>query len=153
MARTKKGGAEPPETEAEDTRQAKPSETTLLIGEKNLRKLLRDDAGIKSQVDELVGTLREKIGHAVDKQHLNKKVYALLKPWYRMSEDQLADYWPVFLFYMEASGLMAKIDEATEGRLPLGDDAEDSNVTRLQPRGGGARPAGTTAAAAGPAKD
>jgi hypothetical protein len=138
MGRKKADAPLPPKSEAEKVR---PSEVTQLINEKQLLALLRADDGYKEEIDGVVGQLREKIAYAVDKQHLNKKAYAIVKSFNRMSAEKLADLWPVILVYMDMAGLMKRI-EAVQ-RLDLGDEETDGGG-KTKPTFGG-RTAGEVA--------
>lgn len=113
-----------------DKNDGKPSETAAvtLISQKSLVALLKEDDNYKGKIDGLVGELRETIGNAVEKKHLNKQMYALLKKFHRYkSIEKLADDWRTLLAYMDMAGIMAKIDTVTP--LPI----EGDNVHRLQP--------------------
>jgi len=128
MARKKpNGSAAAEETVEEQTQQGN---ALVLISEKALRSLLKQDDNYKGQIDGLVGELRESIGNAVDKKHLNKKMYGLLKKFHRYtSDEQLSDDWHTLLAYMDMAGVMKRIDsidglplsepQETEERVPL----------------------------------
>lgn len=125
----------------------RPSDVEQIISAKKLKELLRADSAYKSQIDLVVGSLREKIAYAVSKDHLNKKAYAIVKSFYRMPGNKLAELWPVVLAYMDSAGLMERIDQVL--RLDLGDDvveevdedeeADEPEAPRPGPVFGGSR--------------
>ncbi len=98
------------------------NKTLVMITERQLKSLLGEDDNYKGRIDGLVGELRETIGNAVEKKHLHKGAYALVKKFHRMkSNEQLSDLWHTVLAYMDMAGIMARIDSVSA--LPLdGDD-------------------------------
>lgn len=117
-AKAKKGAPLPPK---DDAVKVGPSEMTPLINERQLRALLASDASHKEELDSVTGSLRAEIKLAVEKHHLDKEMFAILKKFNRWTPEKLADKWPVLLAYMDMAGLMEKIDSV--GRLDLGDEA------------------------------
>lgn len=107
----------------------------VLISASTLKSLLRSDDGYKEKIDGLTGELRETIGNAVEKKHLDKAAYALLKKFHRIkSNEKLASLWDTLQAYMDLSGVMKRIESVAP--LPLGDEAaaagaDAENVTRL----------------------
>lgn len=117
MARNKKNGAAGP-TNEEIKEQAKQASGFALISAGTLRALLKQDDNYKQRIDGLTGELREAIGYAVEKKHLNKKMYAVLKKFYRYTSDEkLADDWRTLLALMDMAGVMRRIDSVAG--LPL----------------------------------
>lgn len=124
-----KTGAAGAETQAKGGRPSdgappvKGSEVTRVTGASTLKSLLKECAGHKADVDEIVGSLREKIAYAVQHKHLDKRAFAELRKLDKMASDKpekASDYWHTLVRYMELTGVMAKIEAV--GRLPLGDD-------------------------------
>jgi hypothetical protein len=107
---------------APKTEAAKPSDVTTLISAKELKTLLKRDIDIRDEIGELVGALREKIAYAVEKNHLDKDAFALVKKFKKWKPEKLAAVWPVLLVYMEMVGLMQEIDSVQS--LPFEGDAE-----------------------------
>ena len=93
-----------------------------LTGEDVLKKLMRSCSSIKKQTDELVGSLREKIAYAVEKQFLHKGVFALIRQLDRKEPETLALWKATFDHYWTASGLHERAESAPS--LP-GTDGEE----------------------------
>lgn len=130
--RAKKGAA--PLADKDTAAKARPSDVEQLINEKQLKSLLAADHSHKEEIDGVVGSLREKIAYAVKHHHLDKKAYALVKQFDRMSAEKLADLWPRLLAYMDMAGLMERIESVD--RLPLGDDDETEAETVAEVKAG-----------------
>ncbi len=111
---------------------AKKQATLVLISPQALKGLLREDDKYKGDIDSLTGELREAIGNAKEKKHLDTKAYALLKRFHReKSNEKLANLWSTLLAYMEMAGVMDRINSVSE--LPLdgekNDEEEDEEQT------------------------
>lgn len=89
-----------------------------------LKSLLSDVRGLTKNVDEIVGSLREKLAFAKAKKNLNTKAFAELRKYDKMEPEKAAEYHHTVIRYLELTGIMAKIDSV--GRLPLGDDAPEA---------------------------
>lgn len=122
----------------------------VLISATTLKSLLKDDDGYKKKVDGLVGELREEIKNAVDKKHLNKDAYALLKKFHRMkSNEKLRSTYLTMLAYLDMAGVMKRIESVHD--LPIGDgdggDADEESAEKgaevVKPQFGGRQPAST----------
>ena len=106
--------------------KAKQDEVLVLIKESTLKALLRADDGYKDKIDGLTGELREEIGNAVEKKHLDKKAYALLKKFHRIdTPEEKHRIWHTLVQYMMLSGEMKIIDSVQP--LELGE-----NVVQLK---------------------
>mgnify|MGYP001617024169 CR=1 FL=1 len=129
MAKQKDDGAGTP---------APDQKTITLISAGTLKSLLRSDDGYKEKIDGLTGELRETIGNAVEKKHLDKAAYALLKKFHRIkSNEKLANLWDTLQAYMDMAGVMKRIESVAP--LPLDGEqneaeAETGNVTPLRGR-------------------
>ena len=136
---------------AAEPAQGTPSVATKLISEAMLKKLLKRDAAIKDDIDGKVGELRETIANAVEKHHLHKGAFALLKKFDRMEPEKAAELWDTMLAYMDMAGVMAKIESVA--KLPLEGDSDDeaeegetempSGAVVERPQFGGRRQAAT----------
>ncbi|MDO8534112.1 MAG: hypothetical protein Q7S17_05145 [Xanthobacteraceae bacterium] len=117
--------------------EAPEQKTIVLLSSKTMTALLKQDDNYKDKIDGIVGELRETIGNAVEKKHLDKAAYALLKKFHRIkSNEELANLWDTLQAYMDMTGVMKRIESVPS--LPLDGknneaEAEDknSNVTRL----------------------
>lgn len=116
-ARAKKN--RPKETPKPTATQAAVNKGYKLISQNDLRNLLKQCAGLKDDLDETTGILREKIAYAVDKKNLHKKAFAELRKLNKMEAEKLADYWDTLQAYMEMAGLMERMESVA--RLPLED--------------------------------
>lgn len=116
-ARAKKN--KPKETPKPTATEAAVNKGYKLISQNDLRNLLKQCAGLKDDLDETTGILREKIAYAVDKKNLNKKAFGELRKLNKMEAEKLADYWDTLQAYMEMAGLMERMESVS--RLPLGD--------------------------------
>ena len=101
--------------------KAKQEEVMVLIKDTTLKALLRADDSYKEKIDGLTGELREEIANAVDKKHLDKKAYALLKKFHRIdSPEEKHRIWHTLVRYMELSGEMKTIESVIP--MELGDN-------------------------------
>lgn len=105
-----------------ESEKPKPStQVSVLINEKQLNVLLKNCKSIGTQTAELTGSLREKIGYAVDKQGLHKKAFATIRQLDKMEPEKLLEYWTHLQAYMDMSGVKERMDSV--GTLAL-DDAD-----------------------------
>lgn len=107
---------------AESAEQKPSAQVSVLINEKQLNVLLRHCKSTATQTGELTGSLREKIGYAVDKQGLHKKAFAELRRLDKMEPEQLLEYETHRKAYMDMAGITARMDAV--GTLGL--DGEDA---------------------------
>jgi len=107
--------------------KGKAAEIDVLITEKALRALIKADDDYKSGIAGLTGELREEIGNAVEKKHLDKNAYALLKSFKQKGKTPQGKHrlWHTLVAYMEMSGEMKIVESAPELGL-------DDNVVKLQ---------------------
>ncbi len=114
-----KGGKPAPETTRAEaiTARVTPAGT--------LKSLLSTCRGYKQNVDGIVSKMREEIGFAVSKKHLNKEAFAFLRKMDRMEAEKASEFWHTIVRYMELTGIMAKIEAV--GRLPLEDGDGDAD--------------------------
>ncbi len=108
---TGKGASGPAESESAVTRAV--NKGYKLISQNDLRNLVRTCKGLKDDLDETTGIIREKIAYAVEKKNLNKRAFSELRKLDKMEAEKLADYWDTLLAYMEMGGLMERIESIT----------------------------------------
>ena len=113
---------EPKEPEA-PTGRVLPSQVLKSITQKKLKQLLASARSTKADVDEIVGTHREQIAEAVEKNNLHKGAFAMVKRLDRLEPGKLADWIDYLEHYLDISGLYDKA--ATAPRLPVGDGASE----------------------------
>ena len=141
---SKKPAAKPPLK-----RRVKADEVVTLINAKQLVTLLRSNDRHQEGIDGLTSALRTDIKTAVDKNHLDKEAYAIIRKFWKWTPEKLADKWPVILAYMDMSGLMKRIESIQP--LPLGDGADkgEEEPESEDERTAGAEPALAEGEAAG----
>ena len=127
--------------ETKPENEAPEQTSVVLISSKALVAMLKQDDNYKNKIDGLTGELRETIGNAVEKKHLDKKAYALLKKFHRIdSNEELARLWDTLQAYMDMAGVMKRIESVPA--LPLdgekneaeAKETEAGNVTPLRGR-------------------
>lgn len=97
----------------------------VLISKTALKDLADTDDGLKEQIDGLVGSLRETIGNAQEKKHLNKKAYGRAKALRRYkSNEVLARDVMDQLAYMHMLGIFDRVKSVPP--LPLDGDAGET---------------------------
>lgn len=128
MAKKTKTKTKPKKMAEKDRPTSEPQlkQKASLIGVAALNKLLSRDAAMKVEVDSIVGTMREQIANAVEKQHLHKRAFATLKSINRMSAEKAADYWDTLCAYVDMSCVGEKIKSV--GHLPLGDRKDGAEI-------------------------
>lgn len=126
-----------------------PNGARRVISEQKLKSLLKEDRSAKSDVDEIVGGIREKIAYAKEHNHLNTEVYGTIKKLDRKESEKLAIWWDDFQHYMEISGLMKRIDSVQKLALDRPAEAEaeaeaetESEAETSAKRGGGRKAGG-----------
>lgn len=131
-AKPKAKGKAKADAAEQKTTAATASDLAQVINDKKLRALLSSDNRIKEDIDGFTSQLRTEIKTAVDKDFLDKEVYAIVKKFSRWTGEKLADKWPLILLYMDKLGLMKRIDDVTAAaeaeapHLPLdGEDDDD----------------------------
>lgn len=96
-----------------------------MIGEQVLRRLLKSEKTYKQQVADLNGEAREQIKNAIEKNHLHKGAFVILKKLDKMDDTDLAFLWDTLLAYMDMSGVMKRIESVPE--LPMGQPVEEED--------------------------
>jgi hypothetical protein len=109
-----------------------PNAARRVISEQKLKSLLKEDRSAKSDVDEIVGGIREKIAYAKEHNHLNTEVYGTIKKLDRKESEKLALWWDDFQHYMEISGLMKRIESVQKLALTQPDETEGETETETE---------------------
>lgn len=104
-----------------------------MISQNDLKNLLRRCTTDANQIGTINGTLRERIADAVEKKHLDKKAFALLRRLDKMENEDLATFWDNFLAYMDMAGLNERIESV--GKLPLPEPTEKENEEQTEGAG------------------
>ena len=130
----KKAGAKK-SGDATERQPLKASDVEPLITENQLRKLRSDLVELQAKIDKTVGTKRERIGFSVEKEHLDKDVFALAQRIDKWTPEQGAYRWPLLLRYLDALGTMKKFESAPG--LEMGDGpTEDGDEADSAPKPG-----------------
>lgn len=106
----------------DDGGAAKPSEVRKAISQKKLRSLMASARSTKKDVDEIVGGHRSELADAVEKHHLHKGVFAVIKRLDRMEPEKLAEWRDVFDHYWDISGLDDRASSAPAMQFEEVDD-------------------------------
>ncbi len=119
--------------DAETTEAVKPSEVEQQIAPKKLKALLKTSNEAFKNTREIAGELGQKIAEAVEKDHLHRKAFAILKGFDRMTPEKLSDVWETLNYYMDVSGLAERAKSALKMNFDAAegeDEGEtDTNVT------------------------
>ena len=119
--------------DAETTEAVKASEVEQQITPKKLKALLKSSNEAFKNTREISGELGQQIAAAVEKDHLHRKAFAILKGFDRMTPEKLADVWETLNYYMDVSGLAERAKSALKMNFDAAEDeAEgetDTNVT------------------------
>jgi hypothetical protein len=106
-----KGGSKKPKlavvgsAEHEATEAAAPSEVRKSISAPKLKSLLASARKATQNLTEISGSLGEEIKTAVDKHHLHRKAFSVIRQADRMEPEKLADFLDCLDHYLDISGL------------------------------------------------
>jgi hypothetical protein len=116
-----------------ETEAVKASEVEQQITPKKLKALLKSSNEAFKNTREISGELGQKIAEAVEKDHLHRKAFAILKGFDRMTPEKLSDVWDTLNYYMDVSGLAERAKSALKMNFEAADDEDegetDTNVT------------------------
>ena len=117
--------------------KAKPSEVRAVIAEAKLKSLLRSARSARKDLTAIAGTLGEEIKQAVEKNHLNRKVFRTIVDLDRLEPEKLRDWLDDFEHYLELSGLAERAKSVNPmGFGPGGKDKPKAvNVRPFPPPG------------------
>lgn len=77
-----------------------------------IKSLLKSGRALKENLDDLTSAHAAEVREAVDKKHLNKKAFQMIKSLDRMTPEKLAATMEAFDHYYEVSGLEARAESA-----------------------------------------
>lgn len=128
MAKARKGAGKSRARKPAAAKAADPKKIVRqLTPEKDLNSLLRVCKNHEKNIGELVGSLREKIGYAVEKHHLHKRAFGMIRSLNRLEAPQLAAFFDHFDHYCDVSGLRERAESAPS--LDLGDKPGEGDKT------------------------
>lgn len=106
---------------AKNPKKAEPvaERTTKITSGATIKSLLKSGVSLKEELDELTSAHSAEVREAVDKKHLHKKAFNMIKALNRLTPEKLADTMEHFDAYFESSGLEDRANSAQ--RLPMGD--------------------------------
>jgi hypothetical protein len=88
------------------------SDRFMEIGPKALQDLIRACRTYSSDMATTQGEMAQKIGEAVEKKGLNKKVFSLIRKLDAMEDDKIAEFMEVFEDYYVKAGLKKRAENA-----------------------------------------
>lgn len=103
--------------------EVKPSDVRRTISERKLRELLSDNRTAQADIDEISGTMGSAVKQAVEKHHLHRRAFNIVKSLDRMEPEKLAECLDYVDDYLEKSGLRDRAAKVT--RLQFGDASAD----------------------------
>jgi hypothetical protein len=98
------------------------AEVTEQISERKLRQLLKDKRTAYKDMREISGDLGQKIGQAIEHDHLHRKAFSVIAMADRMEPEKLAEFFDALDCYRAASGLNERA--ASAPRMDMGDNVE-----------------------------
>jgi hypothetical protein len=105
---------------------ALPAGTREVTSQQKLRKLLSTYRSAQGDIDEITESLRTETSNAVEKHHLHRRAFNMIKALDKLSPEKLAEWSEHFEHYMEISGLNERIASAPS--LALGNGADESEL-------------------------
>ena len=95
-----------------------------------LTALLRAAKKTKEKTAGLSGELGQMVANAVENDHLHRKAFSFTKQLHQMPDEKLAETMTHFLYYLDASGINARVEKV--GRLELGDQPGESEAEETE---------------------
>lgn len=121
-----------------------------LTSASTIKALLKSGRALKENLDDLTSAHSAEVREAVDKKHLNKKAFQMIKSLDRMTPEKLAATMEAFDHYYTVSGLEAReksaptFDQVTNGgEGGEGKDADEFEDDKTKDKGTGSFPAQT----------
>ncbi len=127
MAKKAKAKASKSKAAATDT----PTDDRKKTSAAKLRDLRTAGRAAQNDISEIAGGLGSTIKEAVEKNHLHRKAFAVIKAGDKMEPEKLAEYLYHLDYYLEASGLRARAATAP-AMIPHDDEAEEPQ-TNVRP--------------------
>ena len=118
-----------------DDTAAKPSDVQKTISTPKLKSLIKNVKGAESDKNEAVGRVASLISNAVEKEHLDKWAFGVLRQLERKSRNKGSISWAQLCAYIQASGLQAEFDEQVEAfdESETGPDPLESATVKPRP--------------------
>lgn len=102
------------------------AQVSVLINEKQLTGLLKQNRSTAKQTAELTGKLREEIAYAKEKHGLHTGAFAVVKRLDRMEPEAALEFMTHLEAYIDLSGIKKKMDSVM--RMDLGDEDQVGGV-------------------------
>lgn len=106
----------------------KPSEVIPQTSPKKLKALLKTAEHTKTNMQELAGELGQQIKDAVEKDHLHRKAFSVLRTMDRMTPEKLADFWDTLQYYVDVSGIGERAKSAPRMAFDAEGNGEDDEA-------------------------
>lgn len=97
------------------------------ITQSKLKSLLASARSTKADVDEIVGTHRQQIAEAVEKNYLHKGAFGMIKRLDRLEPEKLADWLDCLEHYLDISGLDDRAKSAPRMALEVDEEVDETN--------------------------
>lgn len=104
---------------------ALPAGSKEVTSAKVLKALLASSRSAQNDISEIGSTYGTEVKRAVEKNHLHRKAYNVVRMLDRMEPDKLADFMENFEHYCEATGLNARA--ASAPRMDMGEKDKTEN--------------------------
>jgi hypothetical protein len=105
------------------------------IGPRKLKDLLAAVRGHQADMDSVRGDIGQLIGDAVEKNGLDKKVFALIRKLDKMEPARLHDFMETFDDYFVKSGLKTRADSAPSFQMDKPEGEADEEEQEAIPEG------------------
>ncbi len=128
----------PKDTPEQEPEQAKSSEVRRAISAKKLKSLLSSCRSAQQNINEISGGLGEEIKAAIEKNHLHRKAFNVVKMADRMEPEKLSEFMDHLDHYFEISGLNARAEQVE--RLAMGDVTQNGEGDPDEDDEGNVRP-------------
>lgn len=108
--------------------KVKPSEVKPAISQQKLRSLMASNRRAKNDIAEIAGGLGSEIKTAVEKHHLHRKAFNVIKQGDRMEPEKLADFLDCLEHYLDISGLNERAAQVQRLALDDGEKGGEEEV-------------------------
>lgn len=107
------------------TESVKSSEVRPSITASKLKSLMSTARSAQKNINEISGGLGSEIKQAVEKNHLHRKAFTVIRQLDRMEPEKLADFLDCFEHYLDISGLQDRANQVQRMDLRDGEEGED----------------------------
>ncbi len=118
-------------SKAEPQEAVKEADVREQITPRKLQELMRSARVAQKDIAEIAGGFGAEIKAAVEKHHLHRKAFAVVKAGDKMEPAKLAEFLDCLDYYLDVSGLRKRAESVQRmemGEEPSGDEDGESNV-------------------------